>query len=402
MSGEFQNRVRKNLEQASPAQHPSADALNAYAEHALSSRETHDVLAHLAVCADCREIVYLAAEAEEEPATPVAALPEPRRFRWWTWALPLTAVLVVASVIFVEGPLTKRSLSDQFATSKVQTQITEPQSTDQLATKTTPATPPAKTKSEPSPAQPSLKGYVDHAPAATAERRQLPQEQKEAPLPIDGGASANAPFTVAPPPPPPAYLEKDKKAETAQLSDSTIRANESAPASQTNSVSVSAASPAAQSATSEIASPRDRDKLDENSATFGKQRADAGNAKKLAAAKAAPVARAAKPAVPTWSVDANGQVQHFVNDTWQPIAIDPAAHFLVVAVYGENIWAAGRNLALYHSPDNGAHWQRQSVPAKSPADITRIDVTDAATLILTTSTAQEFITHDSGATWSPK
>jgi hypothetical protein len=401
MSGEFQNRVRKNLEQAPPAEHPSADALNAYAEHALSSREARDVLQHLAVCAECREIVYLASEAAEETATPVATLPKPRKFRWWTWALPLTAVLVVASVIFVEGPLRKQLLINS---EPVQTEISPPQSTDQLAAKTAPTAPPPIAKPAPSPAQPTLKGYVDRAPAATPERRQLPQEQKEEPATVAGSASKNAPLNAAPPSSAPRYLEKDKKSDIAQFNDKTLQANEGTPVS--NDV---AAAPAAQGAATtaevtasnaEVTTNRSRDESYQYSAKPEKQRPD--SAKKLSAAKAAPVislARTTDLDASTWSVNPEGRVQHLVNGAWQPVAIDPAAHFLVVAVSGENIWAAGKNLALYHSPDNGAHWQRQSIPAKPGTDIVSIHAANALAVTFTTSASQTFATQDAGQTW---
>ena len=47
MSNEFQNRLRKNLEQAAPAEHPAPDVLNAYIEKVLpQSEELHFEEAH--------------------------------------------------------------------------------------------------------------------------------------------------------------------------------------------------------------------------------------------------------------------------------------------------------------------------------------------------------------------
>src|SRR6516164_7840929 len=47
--------------------HPSPDLLTAFAEHNLPGRENKRVTDHLAKCADCREVVFLASSAVEEP-----------------------------------------------------------------------------------------------------------------------------------------------------------------------------------------------------------------------------------------------------------------------------------------------------------------------------------------------
>jgi hypothetical protein len=406
MSGEFQNRLRKNLEQAPPAEHPSADVLSAYAEHALSSNEERNVLAHLSVCADCREIVYLAAETEEEPATPATALPEPRRFRWWTWALPVTAVLVVASVFLVQGPLQKSLPRKEVAEAPAQSQLT--QSADHLAAKSAPTAPMTEAKPAPAKSATSISTYAP--PAATpAERKQAPQnaqplprvfvdgvptesgtrvarhEEKEAPPSVAGGLVQNAP--VAPPPPLPA-LAKDKKAEAQAYAYSAA-----APAA--NAVQVA---PEPQATTAEVMRSRDEQHLALKAA---KRRSDTSNKADLDGNASSGVARIASAVAPTWSVTPEGRVQHFANGVIQDVSVDPAAHFLAITVVGQSLWVAGKNLALYHSTDNGAHWQRQSVPANPPADIVRLQATDALDATLTTSNSQTFITHDAGATWTP-
>ena len=50
--------------------HPDAESLNAFAEQALADQERGKILAHLAECSRCRQVVYLAQEAvvEMEPA----------------------------------------------------------------------------------------------------------------------------------------------------------------------------------------------------------------------------------------------------------------------------------------------------------------------------------------------
>lgn len=82
-------------EQLQPGIHPDADSLNALMEGALPEHERQQCLAHLAECARCREIVFLAQE-------PQPAAPEPvRARRWWFAPLPVFAAAAVACVATV-------------------------------------------------------------------------------------------------------------------------------------------------------------------------------------------------------------------------------------------------------------------------------------------------------------
>src|SRR5271168_4738818 len=81
-------------------QHPDADQLSAFVEHALPPHEQQQTLAHLAVCPDCRGIVALSLPAVDESPGPLA---EPVRKPWflgWSFALPAGAALA-GLVLFV-------------------------------------------------------------------------------------------------------------------------------------------------------------------------------------------------------------------------------------------------------------------------------------------------------------
>src|ERR1019366_7315154 len=82
-----------------PGQHPDADQLNAFVEHALPLHEQQATLAHLAACADCRAIVYLAQPAAPEaPAQPQPVPPRP----WFSgWMLAFPAAAALACLIFL-------------------------------------------------------------------------------------------------------------------------------------------------------------------------------------------------------------------------------------------------------------------------------------------------------------
>jgi hypothetical protein len=83
-----------------PGQHPDADQLNAFVEHALPLHEQQATLAHLAACADCRAIVYFAQPAFlGAPAQPQpVAAPRP----WFSgWMLAFPAAAALACLIFL-------------------------------------------------------------------------------------------------------------------------------------------------------------------------------------------------------------------------------------------------------------------------------------------------------------
>ncbi|HEV2487633.1 MAG TPA: zf-HC2 domain-containing protein [Terracidiphilus sp.] len=88
--------------------HPDAESLNAFAEQALAERERGLILAHLAGCSRCRQVVYLAQEvaAEMEPAVaaPTVRLENRRdswfRSWWFAWA-PVAALAVVVALAYV-------------------------------------------------------------------------------------------------------------------------------------------------------------------------------------------------------------------------------------------------------------------------------------------------------------
>lgn len=83
-----------------PGMHPDADTLNAFAEQSLTEPEREQILAHMATCSRCREVVFLAQQAaagEQPEISPVVASAgkEPKRswFAGWRWAWVPAAVV---------------------------------------------------------------------------------------------------------------------------------------------------------------------------------------------------------------------------------------------------------------------------------------------------------------------
>jgi hypothetical protein len=83
--------------------HPDAEILNAFAEQVLDERERGKIVAHLAGCSRCRQVVYLAqdAAAEKVPSvfTPAVRL-EGRRESWFrSWRFALVSVAALAAIV---------------------------------------------------------------------------------------------------------------------------------------------------------------------------------------------------------------------------------------------------------------------------------------------------------------
>src|SRR5271167_221284 len=128
--------------------HPSSDALTAFVEHTLSHRENQRVTDHLAQCADCRQVVFLASSTMEEPvdeeqewmaaaavprispalmakaeaaqitagaAAPVASLRRRWRLRWG-WVPAVAAILLVSAVLLRQRSGFVRSASQSSLT----------------------------------------------------------------------------------------------------------------------------------------------------------------------------------------------------------------------------------------------------------------------------------------------
>jgi len=84
--------------------HPDAEQLSAFSENALGTGERESVLAHLATCVDCRDIVGLAAAGR--PSDAAVAKPARGGFRWATfqWASVAASVAIVTIAVLVVGP----------------------------------------------------------------------------------------------------------------------------------------------------------------------------------------------------------------------------------------------------------------------------------------------------------
>ncbi len=384
MSSEFQNRLRQSLDQPSPGQHPSPDVLNAYIEHVLPTSEERQVRAHLSACAECREVVYLASSAVEEPAALAAAAAPAPRVRWWTWAVPLAAVLVVASTVFL---VQKQNLGN--------IRSAAPQ---EIAQARRDAAPP-----ETAPQVSLSNDSVERQSHITPPRQLEPKLSKESqPLAKDKAQNAAAPVARTQADRLQSYGRAQLEANAAPTP--AMRAEPANNiAARTGGVTAgavaSASPPPAQNQTVQVTS--ETAMVDEQTADQAKTLTLNAPAKNEAAQNAYLFRSARAKKIQSsveWRVSADGKLEHLLLGEWKQISASPQAQFLTVSSVGSDVWAAGKNLALYHSPDNGVNWERQNLPAAT-TDIVHIEFMSATIGVLKTSSAGAFSTHDGGKTW---
>ena len=103
---ELPNLLRQRLaatENGGAQTHPDADTLTAYMEQALPQAESKTVVAHLAVCEPCREVVALsqAVMAQPETQTVLTPAPVPRWRKLFTPVFGAAAAVVAMAVIAV-------------------------------------------------------------------------------------------------------------------------------------------------------------------------------------------------------------------------------------------------------------------------------------------------------------
>jgi hypothetical protein len=194
------------MERLQPETHPDADQISVFLEGAAPEHERAQMLAHLAHCAPCREIVFLAhgAEAERQPAA-TPALPRPTR--WW---MPLG----LAGAALACGAAALLVYMHQSAAPAASRQIAVVQ--------------PA--------AGPANESHATTSQARTQKQRPQPQVQSSIRLPgprsapaigSGSGAGMGAGISQPVPPPSPAVIPSDKAEDMARANSARLPANTS-------------------------------------------------------------------------------------------------------------------------------------------------------------------------------
>ncbi|MBZ5645640.1 MAG: hypothetical protein LAN37_00280 [Acidobacteriia bacterium] len=379
--------------------HPDADLLAAFSEQALTGRERESVLAHLAICATCREAVALAQPGApaEQPMT--GFLPWYRQPQTLKWS-GIAATVVVAAALVADYNLRR--------------QVPPPSTIERRAETAAAVNAPAAAKAEPKAEMETKNGTIAADRVRAYDKLTAPSPKKQADAVMATRAvqpqseakttkSEERRFAMGVPAAPPAEkaLVKDDKLAVAERDQ---RADQAA---TQVSAPVTAPAPAAT----------------ENAMLAKKQPASAAETVEVQAAAPAPAksagsvggatfeGRAAAPALKAkvgristgsrWSISEKGQLQRSsdAGRTWQAVTVERGASFRAVAVVGADVWAGGPAALLYHSSDNGGNWTRQTLPG-SAAAIVSLEFSDAQHGVARTADGAAWSTSDGGQHWT--
>jgi len=342
--------VAARLQRNSLPEHPDPDLLTAFTEQKLGGKELDSVFEHLAACAECRQILVLAApELIPEAASTAFGNSSWLRMPIIRWGAVAACVVIVAATMLVrrgQGPTRSENLA---ATTERST--TPPKS---LGTAQLPAVmagtnkvPTPNPNSVPQQARTAKAGgvRVANAPASTLA---LNSRSKSPAPPVEGPAQ-----TVAAAPQVPA--------------DQQLRASRSAVAAK--------AAPAF--------TPRPTTET--------------------AASTIGGAARFTDFRSPSWRLSSDGLPERsFTSGQWEKVQVDHAKGFRALAAVGMEVWVGGPVGLLYHSEDMGLNWTRLTPLAGSSTlsdDIIAIAFADHLHGKLNTATGQTWVTSDAGRTW---
>lgn len=380
--------ARDALARQRPAdEHPSADLLNGYVEQSLNAGEKEQVVNHLAACADCREVVFLASTAVEQPALVAAAAmvarPEPPRSKmWWKWAIPAVAVAVIVGGVVIRADR-ERPASTQMAENKPAAPAAEMAESRAAPESASPTPPPSALEAKPGPVAARPKATVN-ADKKTAHSQTVGQVPMVAVVPSterDGLVASEAKIAGTPVA---SGVVSQTTAVAAAPADIPAKPTESARVQ--HAAPVLGPSPLAKRATSA-------------GGVGGVVGGTLGGRSELAA-----TVRRSPPSASHWRITSDGHLEHsLVPDTWSPVLADQSVSFRVVSVVGNDVWAGGSNGALFHSVDGGEHWARVALGAagnSEKAGIVSIRFDTALEGSVSLDSGESWSTSDGGQSWS--
>jgi Photosynthesis system II assembly factor YCF48 len=346
--------------QAGGEVHPSPDVLTSFMERSLPGDEREVVTHHLALCAECRELVFLASNATEdvmEDEKELVALVKTPRRRWtlgMSWAVASVVALLVSSVVLLQrfGSENSDHHSVSMTVRNSQPPVvaqpaapTMPSATAALPKTAQPETAPVKIASTKS------AGAVIGGTLALKGGQQYPSEPRPAP------ASAN---------------------ESAQI----LPSSEGGPKHT---------APLLGTHNSIVESQAD---------TLPQLQQSADMAKPLVTMRAFTTPRG------QWRISPDGHVERLVTaDEWTRVLANETTSFHVVSVVGSDVWVGGDDGALFRSHDGGQHWSRVPLVSSLGTEtgtIVSIKFNDPQQGIVLTSGGSQWTTSNGGATWTSK
>jgi hypothetical protein len=364
--------------------HPDSDVLTAFAEKSLLAREHESVLAHLATCVQCREVLSIARDSAPESVNTAQPLPRPIHpplSSWLPWVAAAACVLVVSSAVLIyeqkKPEIVARSTESTRTVNRADAEVP-----------TVSAQPPL------SPASTTKPG---NAPGTLARSEEVPSHKVNSPAATSGSSAIT-----------PSVPLQEQSARSIPPHAEIANSNNYS-AIETNAASVKSQAEVVSDATKQ----------------------DRASSKQIARVKAAPsptvsiqagalaplpnaafVNRASAPMVrktlnadavrPHWRINDLGHLERSLGDgVWQSVAMHETSKLHVVSVSGSEVWAGGERLLLEHSADNGNTFESIKLPAKNGYDHVvahiRLQNPEQVTVIADDGTSWE--SGDRGRTW---
>ena len=344
-------RELARCQQAGP--HPDADLLAALAEGSLLEREREEMFAHLANCAECREVLNVASGAadnpivESKPFLTVRPTHAPIR-RWIPWA-SIAAGIVLVSTVGLEYRQRMES-----------TELAAAGNTAETSTTNQPLPP---VSAEP------RSGVSTTAAKPMAEKLKSVESAREA-API-------ASFRVVPAE---EHKQSDATDTSAQMQTPDARAT------QQDGVAADQAQVRIQAQI-------------QPQAQVQPARAFAAQEPGHMLSKTSPASATPRP---RWRIDSSGAAERSIGaGGWQRILPYETAKMRVVGVLNADVWLGGENTRLYHSSDSGNTWDAITLPAKGGHDhaIAHISFKTRQMVTVEAEDGTSWSTTDGGASW---
>lgn len=347
--------------------HLDANALNAFAEQALSLTEREGVLAHLALCATCRDVILTALPevAVPEPMvsgeseTRPAFVPKTRRrkallwpsLRWGVLAAGIVTAILLARPGFEHLTNSARNRASSAVQQPTVADLGSPTTVGKSGTE---AKSDALASAELTKAQANASGNRQSRTATGSANHAISGQKKASePLPViaeNRSSSVDHPF-----------------------------------ASGSKAAAIVRAKPAlgTLAPVQKTPSPGQSSMQDEMPGSFSEALKES----------------------PQWAVEA-GSLKRSLDggQSWQTV-LQPASSLLCYASRGGQMWAGGQGGTLLHSADGGANWSAITVSVGGNvlnSNIKNISVQDAAVIVLTTTDGEQLASKDGGTTWEQK
>ena len=403
--------------------HPDANLLTAFAEQTLSPTEREGMLAHLALCGDCRDVIALALPAADIVAALIAAEGEAVRatavptkaernwlnatkFAWPSlrWAALAAGIAVVASVLLLRPGKLNQSISPSV---NPQVAITAPSASGpQIASSAVPSSPTEQSaltaKAEKQQAKSELrlskklKAGQMVTPSHQAEHGMLLAENKK----DSGPAAMLSPAAGAP-----AFDAATSRGATETVEVSAAAAAVEVTSSAEGSLMARNETPAIEKAKPAPPGMEVNEQQKTQAAFVVPAPARSQSKDIMSNARLAVPASSTSARNITWTITA-GALQRSMDSgqSWQN-TLHADHPLLCYASHDNDVWAGGQAGTLFHSADSGVTWAQVQPSIKGQQlgfDVTHIDVRGPAEIVVSTSNHEIWSSADGGKTWNKK